>query len=219
MRRLYRIFWLPFYRIWALRFIRSERRFRYGGLGLRIPPDVFHPGVFMSTPVFLSFLQKVDFQGKKVLDIGTGSGILALFAASRGGHVTAIDIHIKAVETARRNAELNGLSIKILESDLFGQLPQQSFDIVLINPPYYRRSPRDAGEHAFFAGENLEYFERLFAGLPAYCSAGSKVWMILSEDCDLEAINALAKAQGFRISIAYEKKKWGERFWVLEVGN
>ncbi len=226
MRPLFRLFWLPLYRLWALRHIRRERVFSHAGLRLSVPPGVFHPGIFFSTPIFVSFLQNVDFQKKKVLDVGTGSGLLALFAARRGAAVTALDINPKAVETARRNAATNGLSLTVVESDLFDQLPPQTFDFVLINPPYYPRPPRDAAERAFFAGENWEYFEKLFRQLPQYLNPSdapqpseslptrSTVWMILSEDCDFEKITTIAENAGFRLQVVFEKKKWGERFFV-----
>ena len=53
MRWIFRHFWLPFYRSWALRHIQKERLFRYGRLRLRVPPGVFHPGIFFSTPMNL----------------------------------------------------------------------------------------------------------------------------------------------------------------------
>jgi len=226
MRPFFRLFWLPLYRLWALRYIRRERVFNHAGLQLVVPPGVFHPVVFFSTPIFVSFLQNIDFQRKKVLDVGTGSGLLALFAAQRGAVVTALDINPKAIETARRNAATNGLSLSVVESDLFDKLPPQTFDIVLINPPYYPRPPRDAAERAFFAGENWEYFEKLFRQLPHHLNPSgaqgsfdltplpSEVWMILSEDCDFEKIKEIAGDYGFRLQVVFEKKKWGERFFV-----
>ena len=216
-RRFFRFFWLPLYRRWALRHIRRERVFVCAGLRLRVPPGVFHPGVFFSKPLFVSFLQNVDFQRKNVLDVGTGSGLLALFAALRGGSVMALDINPLAVQTALQNAADNGLALTAVESDLFDALPPQVCDVVLINPPYYPRAPRDAAEHAFFAGEGLAYFEKLFAQLPRYVSPATKVWMVLSEDCDLRRIEAIAAQHGFGWAVVFQQKKWGERFFVVEM--
>ncbi|GAB4487389.1 MAG: methyltransferase [Saprospiraceae bacterium] len=184
---------------------------------LTIPPGVFHPGVFFSTPVFISFLQKIDFQNKTVLDVGTGSGMLALFAAQRGGLVTALDINPLAVETARRNAAANQLEVEILESDLFKKVPKQHFDIVLINPPYFAANPRDIAAHAFFAGENLEYFKALFQQLPDFTSPATQAWMILSEKCELGKIGEIAAANGLKLEIVFEKKKWSERLQILQI--
>ncbi len=214
-RRFFRLFWLPLYRRWALRYIQQERVFEHADLRLSVPPGVFHPGVFFSTPLFVTFLQNVDFQEKTVLDVGTGSGLLALFAARKGGLVTALDINPLAVQTALQNATFNGLVLTAVESDLFDALPPQTFDVVLINPPYYPRIPHDAAERAFFAGEGLEYFEKLFTQLPRYVHPATKVWMVLSEDCDLLHIRAMAAVGGFDWAVVFQQKKWGERFFVV----
>lgn len=220
MNFFFRYFWLPLYGLWALRYIRSERTFRYAGVRLHVPPGVFHPGVFLSTPVFIDFLQNVDFQDKKVLDIGTGSGLLALFAARRGAVVTALDINPLACETARRNAEDNQIPLRVVESDLFGNLPPQSFDYILVNPPYFPRNPVSDAEHAFFAGDDYVYFEKLFRGLPAFLHLApqrTEVWLILSKDAHFEKIKAIAAACGIRLEIVLEKKKWSKCLIVLEL--
>jgi release factor glutamine methyltransferase len=97
--------------------------------------------------------------------------------------------------------------------------PLPAFDVALINPPYYPRAPRTAAEHAFFAGEGLEYFEKLFAQLPSRLRPGAKVWMVLSEDCDLARIRALAARSGFSWAVVFQQKKWGERFLAVEMAK
>lgn len=152
-----------------------------------------------------------------MLDVGAGSGALALFAARQGAKVVALDINPLAVETVGRNAAANGLTVYTCHSDLFDQLPVQTFDYLLINPPYYPRIPANDAERAFFAGENLEYFENLFRQMSAYLHEQSKVWMILSEDCDLDGIQALARLSRFRLLPLFERKKWGERLLIFEI--
>ncbi len=223
MRAFFRYAWLPFYRRWALWYVQRERFYTAAGLRLSVPPGVFHPGIYFSSPIFISFLQSIDFQDKKVLDIGTGTGLLALFAAKKGAKVTALDLNPLAVETAVRNAKINDLPIAVLKSDLFDAIPPQSFDFILINPPYYPRRPQNFSEHAFFAGENLEYFEKLFAQLPVYLvwqgpnnPTNTCIWMILSEDCNFLKMKEIAAKHGFHLQVVFEKKKWGERFFVAQ---
>jgi release factor glutamine methyltransferase len=225
MRRFYRIFWLPLYRRWALRYIRKDRFFRYGPLRIMVPAGVFHPGIYFSTPIMLRFLKCAGLAGKTVLDIGTGSGALGLFAALQGGLVTAIDINPAAVEAARGNALLNGLPerptqggkyFQALQSDLFDAVPPQIFDYILINPPFYAAQPKDAADHAFYAGPELEYFRKLFRQMPAYMGPDTLVWMILSEDCDFNTISTLADQHGIELPVVYEQKKWGERLFIVQ---
>jgi release factor glutamine methyltransferase len=215
MRTLFRIFWLPFYRRWALRHVRKLRAFRYEKLVLTVPPGVFHPGIYFSTPIFLRFLQREPLEGKKILDIGAGSGILALYAASRGGMVVATDVNPASVETIRVNALLNGLRVNVFESDLFDDLPAQLFDVVLINPPYYPKKAETPAEHAFFAGPEWEYFAKLFHQMPDYLHHQSQILMVLSQDCNLEKIKEFALASHFTFDTLFERSKWGERFFII----
>jgi len=154
---------------------------------------------------------------KMVLDIGTGSGLLAMFAAKKGATSSAVDINPLAVKTAQANAAANNLSIKVIESDLFDQLPKSAtFDYLLINPPYFAANPKDKAAHAFFAGENLEYFEKLFRQMPGYIHANSTIWVILSDDCDLEKIQEIAQKNEFLQKTIFEKTKWAKRMLILE---
>ena len=174
MRWFYQKIWMPLYGKWVLRFIQKNRIFQYAGIWVKVPVGVFHPGLFFTTTIFIDSLQAVDLQGKKLLDVGTGSGLLGLFAAKKGARVSAIDINPKAVVACRENATANQLDISALESDLFDKLPKgNSYDLVLINPPYFAAPAKDLAARAFFAGSNLEYFEKLFTTTKGFLSVGA----------------------------------------------
>ncbi|MFF8190869.1 HemK2/MTQ2 family protein methyltransferase [Streptomyces bobili] len=74
--------------------------------------------------------------GSDVLDVGTGSGALALEAARRGTRVTAVDVSWRAVYAARWNARRAGLPVRVLRGNLFEPVRGRTFDLVLANPPY-----------------------------------------------------------------------------------
>lgn len=158
---------------------------------------------FFSTPIFASFLQQIDLQGKTLLDVGCGSGALSLVAAQKGAVVTGVDLNPLAVETARLNARLNALSADFRESDLMAEVPENQYDVVLVNPPYYPQEPQNLSEHAFFAGENFAYFERFFAQVGDCIKAQHRIWMILSENCHLEKISAIARKNGFEMTVVF----------------
>lgn len=218
MRLFFRKLILPIYRRWALWFIRRERVWRFEKMTFRIPPGVFHPGVFFSSPLFIQFLKTQLLPGRRILDVGTGSGLLACWSARAGAEVWAVDINPLAVEAAMANATLNSLKINVLRSDLFDELAAaEPFDILLINPPFYPVSPKNEVEKAFFAGPAFEYFEKLFLEMPPFLKPETgRCWMILSEDCDLAAIHAIGEKHGFKTSKIWERKSWGERFEVVE---
>ena len=77
----------------------------------------------------------------KVLDLGTGTGVIPLLIADEVNHIEAIELNPKMAEIARRNVELNGLAdkIKVIEGDYKNHrqlFKSESFDLVLANPPY-----------------------------------------------------------------------------------
>lgn len=77
----------------------------------------------------------------KVIDLGTGNGIISLLIASKAEHITAVEIQPEMVDLAKRNVILNGLSdkIEVIEADLRLSkefFPSGQYDVVITNPPY-----------------------------------------------------------------------------------
>jgi release factor glutamine methyltransferase len=97
------------------------------------PTNIYYPSD--DSYLMLDALARLPLQGKKVLDIGTGSGILALFCASHGAQVTASDIDVSALRQAQNAAEALGLKLETTLSNMFSEVHEQ-FDLVLFNPPY-----------------------------------------------------------------------------------
>ena len=98
---------------------------------------------FISSEAFAAFIDRLDLTGKRVVDIGTGTGILALAAARAGAaFVVAADINPNAALNAADNARANGLSGRVYAvcSDLLGALkPGPLFDVILSSPPSFAR--------------------------------------------------------------------------------
>src|SRR6185503_19743332 len=98
-------------------FILKRRRTtvaRVAGFRLTVRPTVFHPRYFLTSKFFANFLAGLDLSGKRVADVGTGSGILALAAARAGAaSVIAIDVNPNAAETAAENARGNGFDNRV----------------------------------------------------------------------------------------------------------
>ena len=129
---------------------------RAAGFRLLVRPTVFHPRYFLTSEFLAGFVGKLDLRGARVLDVGTGSGVLALAAARAGAaSVVALDVNPHAARTAADNAHLNGLGRRVTAvcSNLLSALaPQPLFDVMLSNPPYFPGEPRDLADRAWHAG-------------------------------------------------------------------
>ena len=198
-------------------YLSKNRTYRYKGLNLSVPTGVFHPGFFFSTSYLASFLEKRELLNKTFLELGAGSGLLSLLAAQKGAYVTALDISSLSVQTVGKNAKANGLSVEVLESDLFAAIPdERQFDYIVINPPYYPKEATHVAELAWYCGSRFEYFERLFAQLPPRLYHAT-CWMILSEGCDVETISSIATKNGLHLLLVEKKKVWWEWNFIFEI--
>ena len=121
--------------------------------------------------------------GARVLDIGTGSGALAVSIAklSRNCRVTAVDVSDTALRIAAGNAERNGVQVRFVKSDCFAALAGECFDMIVSNPPYISREEmqqlmpevRMEPELALFGGEDgLGFYRRISYEAGAYLKEG-----------------------------------------------
>lgn len=207
----------PFLKFGLKLYYLKPRTFCYDGICVKVHPDVFPPHLTLSTTVLLDFIKEKELNNKTFLELGCGSGIISLFAAKKGANVTATDINTTALEFLSENAKKNNQKLEICESDLFQSLPNRTFDCILINPPYYPKNPKTIKEQAWFCGEHFEYFEALFPQLKNYLIPSNETFMILSEDCELEKIKAIASKSDIAFTLVLEKKVVGEKNYIFTV--
>jgi len=199
------------------RYLRKTRRYSYKGISMIIEPGVFHPAFFFSTNLLLNYMETMDFRGKTFLELGAGTGLIAIYAATRGATVTASDISKNAVRSIEQNALLNRVKVIVHYSDLFDTLPLQRFDVIVINPPYYKKNPLQESDYAWYCGERGEYFNKLFSGLEKYIGINSVILMVLSDECDIPMVKDLANENGFSMNVVLEKKKYWEMNYIFEI--
>lgn len=117
-----------------LQHITGEQEFM--GYPFLVSPDVLIPR--QDTETLVEEALKNTVCGMKVLDLCTGSGciLISLLKLCPGLSGTGGDISPKALETARENARRLGVDAEWIQSDLFEQIPSETFDLIVSNPPY-----------------------------------------------------------------------------------
>ena len=96
------------------------------------------------TEELVRLMLKEDLDGKEVLDIGTGSGCIAISLTKNlhNAKVSALDVSNDALEVARENAELNNVNIEFIHADIFEYQSDKKYDVIVSNPPYVLESEK-----------------------------------------------------------------------------
>jgi len=199
------IVWLMLKRPFLLRRVRCHVLERVAGVPILVFPDVLNPVVFRSG----AWLARVLADGAtdrqpggtgRALDMGTGSGVGAIFAARRGYQVVAVDLNPEAVRCARVNVLMNGFEerVQVRQGDLFAPVADEKFDLVLFNPPYFRGDPKDLLDLAW---RSVDVLERFAAGLPSALTPGGQAWIVLSTDGEAPALLQALEQNGMAVRV------------------
>ncbi len=159
----------------------------------------------------------MELTDKKVLELGAGSGMVALNCARKGAQTLASDINPNALACIDESKRINNLTVETIESDLFDKIPLQTFDYIIINPPYYQGTPKNDLEKAFYAGRDYDYFINLFSALADYINELSRVLMILSSNSNLEYIKKIAEESQFLFTTIHTEKKSTEINYIYSI--
>jgi release factor glutamine methyltransferase len=117
-------------------------------------------------------------RGGDVLDVCTGSGLIAVTAALAGARsVCAVDVSLRAVLTTRLNARLNGVRVEALRGDMLAAVPGRRFDVIAANPPYLPSAHDELPAHGTArhteAGDSGRLLlDRLIADAPGHLRPG-----------------------------------------------
>jgi len=185
------------------------------GIQIETCPGVYSPAE--DTHLLLSAV-KVR-KGQRVLEMGCGTGIIALHCARTGCMVVGTDISPDAVENARMNAAINSLNLEVIQSDLFDNV-NGKFDIIIFNPPYLSDAdskalsseeigPRVGGE----SGHEISV--RFMEQAQEHLAKGGRIYLLVSSESDagvLESARAL-----YSVRKVAEEQLFFEMLAVLEL--
>ena len=187
---------------------------RVDGRPLLILPQVFNPKL-LRTGVILAqvALDQPALAGATVLDMGTGSGIGAVYAARKARRVVAVDINPEAVRCARLNALLQHVDdqVEVRQGDLFAPVFGERFELILFNPPFFRGRPRDLLDYAWRSEDAVERFA---VGLDEHLRPGGRALVLLSSDSDEATFLRAFQTHGLRISVTARRNLWNETITI-----
>jgi len=145
--------------------------------------------------------------GSRVLDVGTGGGALALAAVRAGARsVTAVDLSMRSVLSARVNALLHRVPLEVRRGDLFTPVRGRPFDVVLANPPYVpaetERLPRHGPGRSWDAGrDGRAVIDRICAEVASVLVPGGRLLMVHSVLAGEERTLELLRGRGFEATV------------------
>ena len=160
-------------------------------------------------------------KGQSVLEIGTGSGLVSMYASLLTDDVTATDINYNALELAEKNFKLNNIStIKLEFGDLFEPVKDRKFDVILFNTPYL---PTDSDDiinddlnYAFDGGlDGRKVIDRFINQVSNHLNDKGIVQIIQSSLSDNDRTLDMFDRNGFVAEIAESEKFFFEEIVLI----
>jgi len=170
------------------------------GVEITVFPDVFPP----RTDTFLLAENLRVKVGDRILDMATGSGVIAVIAAFKGASGVAVDINPKAVENANFNFTKLHLDMKAFVSDTFGNVPKVKFDCIFAIGPYFDEVIKEPIEQAIYGMRR--FMVDLFEKGPEYLKSKGKILATFPEWSDLSYFEGLINKNKLLYKIIAKRK-------------
>ena len=205
--------------IWLIKKIQKfgPHSVRVMGDTFRFSENVFNPGFYFTSRFMAQHLRLRP--ADTVLDMGTGSGILAVKAAQTASEVLAVDINPEAAKYALMNVRTNGAEhrVTVLRGDMFGPVKRcQKFDVILFNPPYLEGSPESPIDFALMdPGRSL--LHKFLLEAKDYLSPGGYVQILYSSIAGAGTFISEAERAGWHIRLVAEEKTITEKFSIYRL--
>ncbi len=182
----------------------------YNGITVKMSGTVYAPAEdsLLAAGFIEEYLSRDGRRGLRILDVGTGTGILGISAArgSNAGVVTFSDVNPDAVELAKQNCDSNRELMhgrcRFAVSDLFSGIDGR-FDVVIFNAPYLRREagPRSRSSEWWDGGKDgIEVSARFLSGVSDHLESGGAVFLVYSSLGNVRKLKRLIRESGFRIA-------------------
>lgn len=175
---------------------------------------VVYPGVF--PPVIDSELLASHIHvksGDRILDLTTGSGVLAVIAGLQGATGIAVDINPTAVENANANFNHYQLQMKAFRSDLFENVPHDTYDYIYVDGPYTEGKITESLEYSFYGARG--FLTRLFSEASRFLNPQGKILITFAEWGEVDFLESTAAKNGFLLKVVDKKISSHKRVYRL----
>ncbi len=186
---------------------------RYMSLKLKLHPQVYEP----AEDSFLLAENLEVREGDFALDMGTGTGIIALLMARKAEFVVGADINPIAVELARENARLNGIeNVEFLVSDLFENIDGK-FDLITFNAPYLPGEPEEPIDMALLGGQSgREVLNRFLEEVGDYLKPRGRLQIVQSSITGVHETLKKLENMGFKAEVTAKKHMFFEDIVLIQ---
>jgi release factor glutamine methyltransferase len=170
---------------------------KYLGKEFLVYPNTFWPFTD-SQPLVENF--RIE-RGESVLDVGTGSGVIAVFACYQGASkVVAVDINPAAIKSARHNAKSHGFgkTMTVKRSNLFTAVANQKFDVITANLPFRNKAAHDLVAQSQW-DTDFKTNTQFFLQVGEYLKPGGRIYFSQANFGAIPAIKKLAREAGFSV--------------------
>ena len=175
------------------------------------PPSIYAPSD--DSLLMIDVIAHLPLRGRRVLDMGTGSGILALYCAMHGAKVTAGDIDEGAIEQVSQAAAILGVQIYACLSDLFSNINAR-FDLIFFNPPYL--PSLGIADRSIDGGpDGTALASRFLAELPSHLAPRGEAYLLLSTVNDPASVQL--RHEKLEFAVIARKALFFEELQVLRV--
>ena len=177
----------------------------------------FFPPVWMDSKLLGEAVLKESKSNDLVLDMGTGTGIHGIFAASKGARVEAVDINPVALKCAKINAEKNDVAerMTVFESNLFENVDKK-FDLIIFNPPFRWFKPRDMLERGSL-DENYQVMKKFFKKVKNYLKENGRILMAFSDSGDIKFFEKLIEENRLKFQKIARAEQNGWKYFVYKL--
>lgn len=157
--------------------------------------------------------------GDSLLDMGSGTGVVGIYARKLGAEVVAADVSPIAVQHTKANSAKNSISLRILLSDLFEEV-EGRFDIITFSTPFSRltlskEEDRRMRDHTHLS--RARTVKRFISDLPDHLEEDGACFMAVSPECPIDEYEEVAKEHGLKWEICASRSSGSDTAFIVRL--